>query len=757
MDRRNFIKFSALTGTTATLAGCGNPEQRLMRFIPDEELVPGVSAWKPSICPLCPAGCGVLVRVMEGDAEVVRDGHRGLIKMGLARKIEGNPAHPVSQGKLCARGQAAIQVTYHPDRITTPLRRAGARGSGKYQPVGWDEAIAELVSRLDALAAEDNPKSLAFLTRPLRGQRHTLITQFLNRFGAGPAITFEVFGEAVLREANRRSFGYAQVPTIDLERSRYVLAFGADFLGTWNSPVSQNIGYGQMRQGTPGRRAKLVQVEPRMSQTGANADEWVPARPGTEGILALGLAHVIINAGLRPAQAAGRAGAAIKNWPGVLEAYSPETVEKLTGIGAARIERLAREFASHGPAVSIIGGAPLAHTNGMFNALAVNALNALAGSIGQPGGVFFTPRPDLSRDGSGRDELQHRGRSVDKLAAEILQAGRSPVEMLLVYEANPVFGTPAAWRVKEALYRIPYIVSFGNFLDETSVLADLILPDHSFLESWTDDVPESGTTAAVASVAPPVLRPLHATRAMPDVLLEAGRRLKRPLNPALPWQSYEEMLQSAFTALPAQPAAPSGTPTDIWAKAQEQGGWWATPAARTEALPAASAPPVAAAPPQFEGAAGELPFHFLPFASQAFLDGSLAHLPWLQELPDVLSTAMWSSWIEINPQTAARLGIEEGDLIVITSSEGKLTAPALLSPGIAPDVVAMPAGQGHQTFGRYASGRGANPISILAPALEPETGALAWAATRVQAAKAAGKGDLILFSGGLREHEHRHR
>ena len=162
---------------------------------------------------------------------------------------------------------------------------------------------------------------------------------------------------------------------------------------------------------------------------------------------------------------------------------------------------------------------------------------------------------------------------------------------------------------------------------------------------------------------------------------------------------------------------------------------------------------------QFEGRPEDYPFHFLPYASQAFLDGSLAHLPWLQELPDVITTAMWSSWVEINPTTARELGIAQGDVLEIKSSQGTLQAAALLSPGIAPDVVAMPVGQGHQTFTRYASGRGSNPVSILAGLTEPETGALAWAATRVSVAKLE-KSDLsnplILFSTVLGD-EAKHR
>ncbi|TMP99521.1 MAG: nitrate reductase [Verrucomicrobia bacterium] len=735
MDRRQFIKVTAATSASATLASCGNPENHIIRFIPEEEIIPGIATWKPSICPLCPSGCGILVRIMQGEAEVVRNGQTGLIKMGLAKKLEGNPAHPVSQGKLCVRGQAAIQVTYHPDRITQPMKRSGDRGTGKFAPITWDAAMSELISKLDALSAAKNQKALAFLTRPMRGQRQMLIDQFLAKFGGRPSQSFEVLGDAVLRRANGRSFGHEQLPTLDLARSRYVLSLGADFLGTWNSPVAQNVAYGDMRQGAPGQRGKFVQVEPRMSQTGANADEWVAIKPGTEGVLAVGLAHVIIGEKLRPAAAAGRAGAQIDGWTAGLAAYTPAEVEKRTGVTAARIERLAREFAGHGPALAISGGAALAQTNGMFNALAVNALNALVGSVGQPGGIFFTPG----------NAQKAASTTMDKFAADILDAPASPIQILLLSDANPVFGTPAAWRVKEALLKVPYIASFGSFIDETSILADLLLPDHSFLESWVDHVPESGTTKTVASVAAPAMKPIHETRAMPDVLLEVARKLNPPLTPAFQWQTFDQMLQAGFG--------------DNWAKAQEQGGIWSDSPANAAPAAAATttAKPVALDEARFEGAESQYPFHFLPYASQAFLDGSVAHLPWLQELPDVLSTAMWSSWIEINPQTAAKMGIAQGDLLDVASTRGTLRAPALLSPGIAPDIVAMPIGQGHETYTRFASGRGANPISILAPVTEPETGALAWAATRVKIEKAGGTGQLTLFAGGMKERETEHR
>jgi anaerobic selenocysteine-containing dehydrogenase len=741
MDRRNFLKISAVGSATAALDACGKPERQLIRFIPEEELVPGVAQWKPGVCTQCAAGCGLQVRVMEGEAEVTRHGELGLLSMGLAKKLEGNPAHPVNRGKLCAWGQAGLQVTYNPDRIRFPLRRTGTRGSGEYQEISWEEAVKELASHLP-----QSQSPVAFVTEPLPDHRGVLIDRFLEAIGAPPAVKFEFFEQTVLRRANELSFGHHQLPTFDLANANYVVSFGADFLGTWNSPVAQNLGYGTMRQGRAGMRGKFVQVEARMSQTGANADEWVYARPGTEGVLALGLAHVMLNEKLRSVGVAGQAGKQIAGWGNGLPDYTPEAVAKQTGVEARRIERLAREMAEHAPAVALIGGAPLAQTNGLANALAANALNALLGSVGKSGGIFFTPLPPMPDF-----TAQKEGESVGALCESMLK-GSSPVEALLVYNANPVFASPAAWRVRHALEKIPFIASFGSFVDETSILADLILPDHSYLESWVDNIPESGTTQAVASLAAPAMNPLHHTRAMPDVLLDVAHQLGGNVAKALPWKTYQDMLHAAFDSLRSHAGSISEkSADDFWSEVQEKGGWWGAGSTRATRAAKNSSAPVKVAAPQFDGAVEEYPFNFLPYASLQFGDGRHANLPWMQEMPDAISTAMWSTWVEVNPRTAEKMGIKQGDLLEVASRHGKLQVPALVAPGIAPDVVAMPVGQGHENYGRYASHRGANPIKILAPQTEAETGALAWASTRVKITRVGKQGKLILFGGGLRE------
>src|SRR4029079_16830147 len=172
-----------------------------------------------------------------------------------------------------------------------------------------------------------------------------------------------------------------------------------------------------------------------------------PVKPGTEGVLALGLANVIL-AGTKPADA-GRAGAAIDGWAAGLPDYAPAKVEAITGVPAKKIERLAHALVEQAPAVALIGGAPLAQTNGLFSALAVNALNAALGAVEKPGGIYFTPSSLKSE--------------VRSLKSQELASAR----VLLLDGANPVFDAPKAWKVREALAAIPFIASFASFVDDT--------------------------------------------------------------------------------------------------------------------------------------------------------------------------------------------------------------------------------------------------------------------------------------------------
>ncbi|MDR1988815.1 MAG: molybdopterin-dependent oxidoreductase [Acidobacteriaceae bacterium] len=748
MDRRSFIKLTAITGTSAALASCGSPENTVIRFVPDDEMAPGLAEWKPSVCPLCNSGCGLNVRVMQADVETTRDGTRGVVQRAVAKKLEGLPTHPVNQGGLCARGQAAIQLTYHPDRLAQPLKRSGQRGEGKFEPMTWEAAVAELVGKLDALAAAGNQKGLTIIGDGRRSQRASLFDQFVAKFGGTLSVRHEVFGDAVLRRANGMSFGVEQLPTYDLKHTRSAINFGGDILGTWNSPVAHANAYGAMRRGRPGVRGAYFHVESRVTTSGAGADEWVGITPGTEGVLALAIAHVMLEEKLLPA-VSGRATALIDGWASGLADYEPARAEKITGVGAARIAHIARQLAEQSPSVALVGGPALAYSNGLFTALAVNALNQLFGTVQKPGGIAFTPQ--------GVTADSRPSRSTLAAFASAVAGGTQPAGVLLLDGGNPVFASSKAWRVREAIEKFPYIVSFGSFIDETSALADLILPDHSFLESWVDALPESGSLVPVVSVAGPVMKPLFDTRASEDVLLDVARTLAKPVD--FPWRTFDEMLKATIDL----------HGEDAWSTAQSHGGWWPEtsqgeaasgqpPTARGAASVTPPSPSAGDAgrfiDPVLAGDADVYPYQLLPYPSLQFLDGSLAHLPWLQELPDPITSAMWSSWVEINPTTAESLGVSLGDVVEVASSLGAVRAPVFVNPGLSPTVIAMPVGQGHTNYTRYASGRGQNPIEILAPATVAGTDAFAWAATRVKVTRVSDPdGSLILFSarGELRE------
>ncbi len=474
------------------------------------------------------------------------------------------PAHPINQGKLCPRGQAGLQVTYHPDRIKGPMARSGARGSGQFKEIrlGRCDETARRLS-FPRCKAASKKAALALLTSPVartaKTNRRWLCCEF-QEFAARGICDFsatELFAKQICEVLAWRRCR----PWIS-GQSNYVISFGADFLGTWNSPVAQAIGYGRMRNGRQGQRGKLVQVEPRISQTGASADKWVPSPIGMEEILRLSLANVILQEKLRLCAAAGRAAtrfqAGRRDWP----TTRPRRWRSGSGCLRRGIGRIAREAAANAPAVALIGDAAAAQSNGLFNAMAVNALNALLGSVGKPGGILFRSAEIVQ---TGKTAPPAKGNVANDSLLSLVNRIRSTsdaVKVLMLYDANPVFATPQAWSVRDAFEKIPFIASFGSFIDETSALADLILPDHSPLESWLDDVPSSGSTRTMVSVAEPAMHPIHDTRAMPDVLLDVAHQLGGDLGKALPWKTYDEAIQAEFAALYKEKGAKTAKDAD---------------------------------------------------------------------------------------------------------------------------------------------------------------------------------------------------
>ena len=711
-----------------------HPLEHLIPYpVPPEEFSAGIATWYNSVCFMCSAGCGISVRTREGRPKI----------------IQGNPSHPVSQGRLCGLGQAGVQALYNPDRLTTPLLRA--RGEGTLVPTTWDDGLSRLAERLRSLHAQGQGGRVCLLSEGVRGHLGLVFERFMEQLGSERLLYYDFAHPQTLYAANERLFGERQLPYYDLEHTRYLLSFGADFLGPWISPVHHALGYGRSRQSRPGVRARYVQIEPRMSLSGAAADEWIAARPGTEGLFALGLAHHIVQEGHYR-------GADRDEWARTLSRYSLARVADETGVSANTIARLADDFAQSRPSLAIGGGAAGGHVNGVDILVAVNLLNHLVGSVGVAGGLVFNPPPVVDTDAQ-RHQASYR--AMQDLAK---RASAGEIEILIVNKTNPVFTLPAASGFSQALASIPLIVSMSSFMDETTALADVVLPSHTYLESWGDDFPEPGVGFPVGAISQPVVAPLYDTRATGDIILDLARRLG--FGDGLPWTSMQACVKEGWREIHRR-----GTHDDsaedfetFWNAVLQAGAWGQDlhRAAPTVAIAArvidglnveAAVTPTSprSANDAAEGASDAYPFFLHPYLSAGLHDGRGANLPWMQELPDPLTSALYGSWVELNPTTAEQLGVSEGDIVVVESTHGRISAPVYVYPALRPDVVAMPIGQGHREYGRYAKSRGVNPIQILAPEVESSTGSLAWSSTRVKLVPTGQRVQLVKTDGTSRQ------
>ncbi len=701
MKRRDFLTGTIFAGTTGILLDAcapGGVEKAIPILIPEEDFIPGVEQWKPGTCFECPGGCGLLVRKIDG--RIV--------------KVDGNPVHPVSRGGSCARGQALPQSLYHPDRLATPLVRDGERGAGPWKEIAWEDALERLASSLAELREDDAGESLAFLTGALRGHRQKIVQRFLSVFGSSRHLVHEPFSDDALVEANRLSVGVEGFVSYDVANARYCVNFGAALIDGSRSPVRFSRAIAHMKQGRPGIRGKLVTVEPRLSMTGANADEWLPARPGSEAAVALGLAHVLLREELYDEAFVRERASQLEAFRElVLSRYSPEAVAEIADVPAGSIERIAREMAANRPAVVIAGDGAVSGANGLSTALAVSHLNALLGSFGQVGGIFFDPEPPFADwppvPGAMAGTPEPLRGHLDALAE---------TRVLLVSGTNPLYSLPPSSGLADAWARIPFIASFTSFMDETAEGADLILPESTPLERFDDDVP-SGAGIPAASLSGPLLaRSLYDTRSMPDVLIEVASRFE-DLAPAFPWGSYEEALRAAWAGIQEVGSGSVVEPTlsGFWNKALEQGGWWDESYDRRAELRTSDGryrfELAGLDTTGVESSSEEYPLRLVAHVSPALGDGRSAHLPHLQELGDPMTGVRWGSALEIASETAAEHGIHSGDSVEISSPHGSLRVPAHVSPTLRPDVVAMATGQGHTAYGRYASGRGASVFRLL--------------------------------------------
>jgi len=691
MNRRDFFKIVATTGATAAAAGCQQAtEQILPLVVPNEQLVPGVTAWFATVCRECPAGCGVLARNREG--RVV--------------KLEGNPDHPVNRGSLCVRGQAALQGLYHPDRFAKPQRRDG----DAFKAIEWDDAIKLFGDQLAAVKSK--PRALAVVSQLESGNLGALLDRFAQALGGRPRVTLEPFAYEAIRAANRQTFGRDAVPYYAFEDAEVVLSFGADFLETWISNGQAARGYARMHTFREGKAGTFIHVEPRQSLTGSNADEWVRNAPGSEAAVALAVLKLMLEGGV----------VADKRYGEAVAGVDPKKVAEDSGVPLETLHHVAKTFAGARPGLAVGGGVAVTGSQATALQVAINLLNAVAGNVGKT--VRFGPDHAYGRVTPYAD--------VAKLV-RAMAAGEIGV-LVLGPGVNPAFTLPGGLKVAEAIGKVPFVVSFANLPDETTALAHLVLPDTHWLEAWGDYAPHEG----VLGLMQPTMKPIRDARPMGDVLLVAGRSAlgteegKGPL----PWPTFEQYLKAAW-----EPVVKGQ-----WEAALQQGGvWHDVVAAAVSVTPRLER--LDGAPAKLAGPADG--FALLAYPSLRFYDGRSATRAWLQEVPDPITQVAWDPWVEINTQTAARLGIRQGDVVKVTSPHGALEVPAYVSPSIHPGAVAIPMGHHYAPYHvrlKYVPATApTNPMALLPAEADAASGGPSFLSVKVTLTRTGARRPLALL------------
>ncbi len=521
----------------------------------------------PTICLFCEGGCGIQARLVNNRRAIL---------------LEGNPNHPVNAGGICPLGAAGLQFLYAPYRIPQPLKQAGTRGDlSGFQPITWDEAMDELTGRLARLREQSGPHGLAGVTTHRASSMDSLWSHFFQAYGSPnlfkmPSPVDHQAAAAFL------TTGHFSPVAFDLQDASLVLSFDTELLDGWGAPGRIQRLFGSWnRQNASQGRTTLVHLGSRCSMTAAKANRWIPVHPGTEPLVALSLAHVMVRERLHDAAYVNTHVFGFEDWrdaEGTLQQgfrsfilsgeFSPQRVASKAGLQPGEIIELAKTFAASPRSVAVWGKGQEGLPSPAPHDLSYLVLNILRGNLTASGTLSLVPpvplgplpSPELdavaqeglgrARQGNARLPGGHPG-SAATFFRELNDPAFPVPEILLVHEANPLYTLPQTVQVRQALDRIGWIVSFSPFMDETAQMADLILPNHAPLERLDDIIGLPGTPYGYYAVANPILTPQQYTRHTGDVLFQLAQVLGGTPARSHPWKSYEAYLQDRVAGLAA--------------------------------------------------------------------------------------------------------------------------------------------------------------------------------------------------------------
>ncbi len=725
LTRRRFVAGLATAGALAAVGGHAVGSRVVAQ---GQETAPAGQAEAPrlipTLCGMCDAHCGVVA--------YVKDGH--LIK------LEGNHSHSHSHGRICTRGSAGVKLLYDPDRLQAPLKRVA---DGKFARIPWEQAFTEIGQALVGLRDKHGPESLAWVRHPDLSDDWD--RRFAAAFGTPNLFTPAATAQSARTIACRATMGW--LPVSDLRRAKFILVCGRNFAEAV-FPADLEALMAAKEAG-----ARIVCLDPRLSNTAAQAHEWLPIRPGADGALLLGIMNVLVQEGLYDRQFVAAYVAGFAELQEYLADKTPGWAATETDIPASTITRLAREMAAARPAVVDMGrhGAWGAlYANSLNTARLALALNALLGSYGVPGGI---QRPLAAQEGLGRLELPEppapmapRADGADKYEPALLLPGEGlvhalpqivlsqqpyPIKALVARHWNPLHSLPNSGKVAEALRKLDLLVVIDVLPSDTAQLAHYVLPESTYLERFEPPVQSRLDTPEVA-VRQPVVEPLFDTKSPAAIVAGLAKA---------------SGLGSFFEFTPEDVAAARLQPLGVTlAKLRDSGVW--RPEGQVAAAKLAFATPSGkieiTSQRLREAGFDELPVYRPPSArpeggnSFRLLHGRVAqHSGSATQNNAWLHALSHENRLHINADRAARLGIRDGDEVVVRSEVGEVRVRAHVTEGIHPQAVFLAHGYGTRNVAqRLAAGCGVNDNDLVVDRLDAAAASAATCETIVRVAKA---------------------
>lgn len=651
--RREFLK---LMGASVALASASCVRRPVQKIVPynkqPEEITFAVPNYYTSSYFDGAEALGLLVKTREG-----RPIH-----------IEGNPNHPLSGGAVSSRAQAAILNLYDPERLQKAKRNLlnEKRTNKETVDISWDD--------LDTKVTEQLKKGGVALLTPSYNSPSTraVVADFTAAFGA-QHVSWEPLATDDVALGQKISYGEEVVPFYQFDKAQMIVSIDADFLGAWGPATISTKQFGRARK-NPENMNKLVVFDSNYSLTGANADVRIKSKPSLQLDIVCGL--------IAELSAAGKVSA-----PGSLTQIGQGVATKL-GIEAALFSKIASDlWENRGKSIVVAGGLPTRTEESLALQVAVNYLNSVLGNDGVT----------ISSQGLSAGQKS----SYVELMQLVQNMKDGKVKTLIIHRSNPLYSLPKEVGFAEALNKVEMIVYAGDRMDETASYCHMIATDNHPMENWGDAEIGRG----VYSIQQPTIRPMYDTRSFQLSLMTWAYLLEKGSKRLTTYETFHDFVKAFWKEEVAPQVARGKDFETFWSETLQKGfaGEVRNGSSRNFRSDSLSA---------VKKVLNQTGYEIVLYPTVQLGDGTLANVPWLQELPDPVTKIVWDNYASMSVKTAADLKLKEGQIVEISVSGKKMEVPVHIQPGLHDQVLAIAVGYGRTHVGKVGNKVGFNSFEL---------------------------------------------